>query len=160
MEHHDGRVRIAFVGLAIGLVAVYAVLSARWVGTDSGWYRSLEQPWWQPPPIVFGVVWPYNFLALIVVGAALALATSTARTTVFLGFLALSIAFALAWAYQFYVPHNLILAAWALSAAALLTIPLIVLAFSERIWMGVVLLPYQIWLVIAASLSWGYVVLD
>jgi translocator protein len=160
VDHHDDWVRIAFAGLAIGLVAVYAVLSGRWVGTDATWYRSLEQPWWQPPPIVFGVIWPYNFVALIVVGVALALGASTTRTTVFLGFLAASVALALVWAYQFYVPHNLTLAAWALSAAALLTIPLVILAFSERIWMGVVLLPYQIWLVIAASLSWGYVVLD
>lgn len=152
--------RIAFAGLAIGLVVVYAVFSGRLVGSDTGWYRSLEQPWWQPPPIVFGVIWPYNFLALIVVGVALALNASATRTLVFLGFLAASVAFALTWAYQFYVPHNLGLAAWALTAAALLTIPILIAAGGERIWMTVVLVPYQIWLVIAASLSWGYVVLD
>jgi tryptophan-rich sensory protein len=153
-------VRIAFAGLAIGLVGVYAVLSGIWVGTDTGWYRSLEQPWWQPPPLVFGVIWPYNFLALIVVGVALALNASAARNAVFLGLLAGSIVLALAWAYQFYVPHNLTLAAISLSAATLVTIPLLVTAFSERMWMGAVLLPYQIWLFLAASLAWGYVAID
>lgn len=152
--------RIAFVGLAVGLVIVYGVFSARWVGADTDWYRSLEQPWWQPPPFVFGVVWPYNFVVLIVVGITIALNASVMRSTVFLGFLAVSVAFALTWAYQFYVPHNLVLAAWALSAAALLTVPILIAAFTERIWMGLILVPYQIWLVIAASLSWGYVVLD
>ena len=29
--------------------------------------------------------------------------------------------------------------------------------FSERLWLGLVLVPYQIWLFLAASLSWGYV---
>jgi benzodiazapine receptor len=153
-------VRIAFAVIAIALVAGYAVLSARWVGTDSGWYQSLEQPWWQPPPIVFGLIWPYNFLALIVVGVALALQASTMRNALFLSFLALSVVCALLWAYQFYVPHNLTIAAISLSAAALLTLPLLVIAFSERIWMGVVLLPYQIWVVLAASLSWGYAAID
>ena len=152
--------RIAFAGVAIALVIGYAVLSARWVGTDSGWYRSLEQPWWQPPPIVFGLIWPYNFLALIVVGVALAMNANVARNMLFAIFLAASIAFALVWAYQFYVPHNLTIAAIALTGAALLTVPLLVTAFSERIWMGVVLVPYQIWLVLAASLSWGYATID
>ncbi len=152
--------RIAFAGLVITFVVGYAVLSARWVGTDSGWYRSLEQPWWQPPPIVFGLIWPYNFLALIVVGVTLALNASTARNALFLAFLASSVACALVWAYQFYVPHNLTIASAALTAAAVLTIPLLVIAFSERIWMGVILVPYQIWLFLAASLSWGYLALD
>lgn len=153
-------VRIAFASAAVLLVGLYAVLSGRWVGTDSGWYRSLEQPWWQPPPIVFGLIWPYNFVALIVVGVVLALNASTQRNLAFLGLLAVSVVFALLWAYQFYVPHNLGIAAAALTAAAVVTVPIVVLAFGERLWLGAILVPYQVWLFLAASLSWGYVALD
>jgi hypothetical protein len=51
-------------------------------------------------------------------------------------------------------------AAVALTACALLTLVPLALAFAERPWLGWVLLPYQAWLVVAASLSWGYVALS
>jgi benzodiazapine receptor len=151
--------RVVAAVSAVVLVIGYAVLSGRWVATDSGWYRSLEQPWWQPPPFVFGLIWPYNFLVLIIVGIWLALHSSPTKITVFLVFLTVSVVFALTWAYQFYVPHNLSSAAIALTIAAALTIPVIAIAFTERWWLGALLVPYQIWLVIAASLAWGYAVI-
>lgn len=144
---------------AVLIVIGYAVLSGRWVATDSGWYRSLEQPWWQPPPVVFGLIWPYNFLVLIIVGIWLALNSAPAKVSAFLIIVVVSVVFALTWAYQFYVPHNLTSAAIALTLAAALTIPALGLAFSERWWLGALLVPYQIWLAIAASLAWGYAVL-
>ena len=52
---------------AAGFVAVtvaYAALSGTWVSTQPGWYASLPQPSWQPPPWIFGVMWPLNFLAV------------------------------------------------------------------------------------------------
>jgi tryptophan-rich sensory protein len=71
-----------------------------------------------------------------------------------------TIVLAIGWAYLFYVPHALVPAAVALTACALLTLAPVVLAFAERPWLGWILLPYQAWLVIAASLSWGYVALS
>jgi benzodiazapine receptor len=64
---------------------------------------------------------------------------------------------AITWAYLFYVPHELTAAAAALTAAAVLTISITVIAFSQQLWMGLLLVPYQVWLFLAASLSWGYV---
>jgi translocator protein len=149
--------RIGAVALVITAVIAYAVLSGVWVGTDSTWYRSLEQPSWQPPPWVFGVIWPYNFIALTVVAAVVAWRGSGLRVSVLLIFLVASIAMALAWAYLFYVPHDLATAAIALSAAAALTVPIVVIAFLTGPLWGALLLPYQVWLALAASLSWGYV---
>ena len=149
--------RLGAVAVIIVAVIAYAVLSGVWVGTDSGWYRSLEQPWWQPPPWVFGVIWPYNFLALATVSSVIAWQAPVQRVVVLVVFLIASIAAALAWAYLFYVPHELTAAALALSAAAALTVPIVVIGFlTAPIW-GALLLPYQAWLIIAASLSWGYV---
>jgi len=71
-------------------------------------------------------------------------------------FFGLSVAAALTWAYQFYVPHNLILAPIALTLCALLTLPVLYLTFKASILMGVLLVPYQMWVAIAASLAWGY----
>lgn len=152
--------RIAGAGAAIGLVVVYAIGSGRWVGTGSSWYQSLEQPAWQPPGAVFGLAWTYNFIALAVVGVAMSLGAPADRVAAFLVALGVTIALAIGWAYLFYVPHALVPAAVALTACAVLTLVPLALAFAERPWLGWVLLPYQAWLVVAASLSWGYVALS
>jgi tryptophan-rich sensory protein len=151
--------RIVAGVVSVGLIVVYAIGSGRWVTTGSDWYLALEQPAWQPPPAVFGLAWSYNFIALGVVGVAMALQGSPTRVTVYLGALALSIALAIGWAYLFYVPHSLTAAAVALTLAALVTVVPVVLAFAERAWMGWLLVPYLLWLAIATSLSWGYVAL-
>jgi tryptophan-rich sensory protein len=70
--------------------------------------------------------------------------------------LALSVVAALTWAYQFYVPHALTAAGFALAAATLLTLPLIVVAFRVSLLLGVALVPYQLWLAVATSLAFGY----
>jgi tryptophan-rich sensory protein len=152
--------RIAAAVAAVGLVVLYAIGSGRWVATGSTWYQSLEQPAWQPPGAVFGLAWTYNFIALAVVGVVMSLSAPAGRVAAFLATLGVSIVLAIGWAYLFYVPHSLVPAAAALTACALLTLVPIVLAFAERPWLGWVLVPYQAWLLIAASLSWGYVALS
>ena len=149
--------RLIAIGAVIAAVIAYAVLSGVWVGTDGSWYRSLEQPPWQPPSWVFGLIWPYNFVALAVVSSVIAWQATPLRVGVLLTFLVVSIAAAIAWAYLFYVPHEFASAAVALSAAAVLTVPIVVIAFLTGPLWGVLLLPYQIWVALAASLSWGYV---
>lgn len=69
--------------VVIALVVGYAVLSGRWVGHEPGWYAALPRPSWQPPPWVFGVAWPLNFLALAVAGSAV---VTSAPTGAALGF--------------------------------------------------------------------------
>jgi tryptophan-rich sensory protein len=44
----------------------------------------------------------------------------------------------------------------ALVGTALLTLPMVVIAFKTSIGLGVALLPYQIWVAIAANLSYTY----
>lgn len=152
--------RLAAIAFAIAAVIAYAVFSGIWVGTDSGWYRSLEQPAWQPPSWVFGLIWPYNFVALAVVSSVISWQAPPLRVAVALIFLLVSVAAALAWAYLFYVPHDFVSSAVALSAAAVLTFPIVLIAFLTGWVWGVVLLPYQVWVLLAASLSWGYLRLN
>jgi tryptophan-rich sensory protein len=148
--------RIAAAVASTALVVGYAVGSGRWVTTGDIWYRSLARPPWQPPSIVIGIVWPYNFAVLIVAGIAVALDGSAAARTVWLVGLAVSIAAALAWARLFYSNHSLWPAAIALIAAAVLTVPIVVAAWNSRTWAGAILLPYNVWVALAASLSVGY----
>jgi benzodiazapine receptor len=151
--------RVVAAVLAVGLVVAYAIGSGRWVGTGSSWYQSLEQPAWQPPPAVFGLAWTYNFIAIAVVGVGMAAIAPPRQVIGFLAVLAISIGLAIGWAYAFYGPHALVLAALLLTAAALVTIVPVVIAFAERAWLGWLLVPYLLWLAVATSLSWGYVAL-
>ena len=63
---------------------------------------------------------------------------------------------ALTWAYQFYRPHNLQFAVIALFGTALLTLPMMVIAFRTSIPIGIALVPYQVWVATAATLSYQY----
>lgn len=150
--------RIAVATLAISAVVVYALGSGYWVSNDSGWYRSLIQPSWQPPDWVFGVIWPYNFIMLGIVGFVVARNASLMQAGIWLGFFIASVVAALFWSYLFYVPHNLPAAAIALSVTAILTIPVMVVTFQTQLSYGWLLLPYQLWVVTAASLSIGYAI--
>lgn len=152
--------RLIGAAVAVLLVVGYAIGSGRWVASGSPWYVSLQQPAWQPPNAVFGLAWTYNFLALAVVGVVMALNASPRRAAVFLGVLAASIVLAVLWAYLFYGPHHLVAAAIALTAATVITLVPVSLAFAQTPWLGWILVPYQAWLVIATSLSWGYAVLN
>lgn len=148
--------KFAAAALGIILVLVYAFGSGIWVSNAPGWYSSLNRPPWQPPDFVFGLIWPYNFIMLGVAAFNVAQSLSRSQTIAWLIFFGASVTSALVWAYQFYVPHNLSVAAIALGLAALLTVPVLYLTFKASILIGVLLVPYQVWVIIATTLSWGY----
>jgi tryptophan-rich sensory protein len=143
---------------AIGIlfVFIYAFGSGIWVSSSPGWYASLNRPSWQPPSAVIGLIWPYNFAVLGIASYQVSRTLTRFENITWLVFFGLSIAAALTWAYQFYVPHNFLFASIALTSAALLTLPVLLLAFRASMAMGLLLVPYQIWVAIAASLAWGY----
>jgi tryptophan-rich sensory protein len=144
----------AVAGIAI--VAIYVIGSGLWVNTGDNWYRTLNQPSWQPPGYIFGIIWPYNFIVLGIAAVTIAQRATSTATLIYLTFFALSVACALIWAYQFYRPHNLEFAAIALFGTVLLTLPMMVIAFRTSIPIGFALLPYQLWVATAATLSYQY----
>lgn len=148
-------VKLVVGAINIALVGVYAVGSGLWVNTGDGWYRSLKAPSWQPPDWVFGTIWPYNFIVLGIIGWQIAQHSQRAGIIWAINF-ALSVACALIWAYQFYVPHNLFFASVALIAAALLTLPLLLNAFATVGVQALILIPYQVWVALASYLSYSY----
>ena len=143
-------------GAGIAIVAIYVIGSGLWVNTGDNWYRTLNQPSWQPPGYIFGIIWPYNFIVLGIAAVTIAQRATTTTTLIYLSFFALSVACALVWAYQFYRPHNLQFAVIALFGTALLTLPMMVIAFRTSIPIGIALLPYQLWVATAATLSYQY----
>lgn len=142
--------------LGIALVLIYAVGSGIWVSNSPGWYATLNRPPWQPPDYVFGLIWPYNFIVLGICAYRVAHSLNQSEIVIWLISFALSVIAALSWAYNFYVPHNLGFAAFSLATAAVLTLPVLILTFRASLALGIALIPYQIWVIIAATLSWGY----
>ena len=141
----------ALAGLVI--VGLYIAGSGAFVSSSSAWYLSLTRPSWQPPDWVFGVIWPYNFAVLGVASWKIAYSANKIASSMWLLFLGASVTSALLWSYLFYQPHNLALAAFSLITAAVLTVPLTLIALRVSTMLRLALLPYQIWIVLAASLS-------
>lgn len=144
----------------IGLVLIYAIGSGLWVNTGDNWYRSLNPPVWQPPDFIFGLIWPYNFIVLGVAAVNISQRLSTTLVITYLSIFAITVACALVWAYQFYRPHNLTAASTALTLVAVLTIPLLVIAYKSSPGIFALLIPYQLWVATAATLSWSYAKLN
>jgi benzodiazapine receptor len=141
--------------IGIGFVLIYAGGANYWNKQD-GWYQSLNQPSWQPPGFVFGLIWPYNF---IVIGIAIWVIASKAPPAIVataLGLFALSVIIALRWSYLFYEVHDFRGATISLFTTAILTIPFLAITFSQSIKVGIALIPYQIWIFTAAVLNVSY----
>ena len=151
-----GAGRVIPAAASVTLVACYAIGSGWLVSSGDAWYQRLDSPSWQPPDLVFGLIWPYNFVALVAAGLAVSIHGTGNARAVWLAGLAGSVAAALAWAWLFYGQHALWAAAGALVVAAVATPAIVAAAFTTRTWAGVVLVPYQVWLVLAASLSIAY----
>jgi tryptophan-rich sensory protein len=144
----------SFAGIAI--VVVYVVGSGLWVNTGDSWYNNLNKPSWQPPGFIFGIIWPYNFIVLGIAAFAIGQRATKPVALTYLAFFALSVAAALMWAFQFYRPHNFTTAAIALTATAVLTIPMSFILFTISLPLAIAVMPYQVWVAIAATLSWSY----
>ena len=142
--------------IGVALVLIYVVGSGLWVNTGDGWYRGLNQPSWQPPDFIFGIIWPYNFIVLGFAAVIISQRLSAALIATYLSVFAITVACALTWAYQFYRPHNLEAASVALTLVAALTIFLVVIATRASWPLALALVPYQLWVITASYLSWTY----
>jgi tryptophan-rich sensory protein len=147
------RTLTAVSGIAI--VLIYVIGSGLWVNTGDSWYANINKPSWQPPGAVFGIIWPYNFIVLGIAATIIGQRASKPAAFTYIAFFALSVTAALTWAYLFYRPHNLTGAAIALTLTALLTIPMTYILFTISIPIAIAVMPYQIWVAIAAALNWS-----
>ena len=146
--------------IGVVILFVYVIGSGLWVNTGDNWYRSLNQPPWQPPDFIFGLIWPYNFVILGFASVAVANKLSTANAVISLSIFALSVAAALTWAYQFYRPHNLYAASIALAVVAILTLPMLYFIYQASVPLFFATTVYQVWVITATYLSYNYAKLN
>ncbi len=142
--------------IGIAIVLLYAVGSGLWVNTGDSWYANLNKPSWQPPGFVFGLIWPYNVIVLGIAAVVVSQRASKPVVAIYLALFSASVVSALVWAYQFYRPHNLVAASIALTVTVLLTVPMTVTLFTVSVPVALAVVPYQVWVAVAATLSWRY----
>ena len=142
--------------IGIAIVLIYVVGSGLWVNTGDSWYANLNRPSWQPPGFIFGLIWPYNFVVLGIAAVVVSQRASKLVVAIYLALFAASVVSALVWAYQFYRPHNLVAASIALTLTVLLTVPMTITLFTVSVPVALAVVPYQVWVAVAATLSWRY----
>jgi tryptophan-rich sensory protein len=142
--------------IGIALVLLYVVGSGLWVNTGDSWYANLNRPSWQPPGFVFGLIWPYNFIVLGIAANVVSQRASKPVVAIYLALFAASVVSALVWAFQFYRPHNLVAASIALTLTVLLTVPMTITLFTVSVPVALAVVPYQVWVAVASTISWSY----
>lgn len=150
----------SFKAINIALVLVYSIGSALWVSTGDTWYRSLNQPSWQPPNWVFGLIWPYNFLVLGILGWLVASRCNLVTNTWWSFLFGVGVVAALLWSRIFYVNHQLTIATIFLAVTALFAILLFLFSLRSVGVISVITLPYVIWVCTATYLSYSYAKLN
>ena len=152
-----GRVTLRAVGVAAAAALTVAVLGA--ITTDIGvWYEGLVKPSWKPPDAAFGVIWTVIF-AFAAASGAIGWRDAPARKVGewMIGLFALNGFFNLLWSLLFFRLHR---PDWALEEVGLLwaSVALLMVFFFRFSRLAAALLvPYLVWVSIAAYLNFEIV---
>ena len=135
---------------AIFFVATAAAGSTGMIFHPGSWYDGLQKPRWTPKPWVFPVVWTTLYILIAVAGARLAGVPGAGMA---LAFWAAQIAFNTLWTPVFFGAHRMRLAMGVMVFLWFSVAGLVREAFALDLWSGVMLVPYLVWVSIAAALN-------
>jgi translocator protein len=122
-------------------------------GYGNAWFDALQKPFFMPPGWTFGVVWPILY-ALLGISLAMVLAeppSDRRRFALILFFAQLALNFA--WSPIFFAAHDITLAKWVIFIMAALAAAAAGQFLRIRRAAGLLLIPYLLWLVFAATLN-------
>ncbi len=148
--------------IAVAAVSAIVVAGAgAWLTALGPWYASLRVPSWKPPDWAFGPVWTTIFTLTAIAGVlAWNAAPEGPERTWLLAAFALNGVLNIAWSGLFF---RLERPDWALIevAALWLSVAVLIVAVGRHSGLGAVLLvPYLVWVGIAAALNWSIVRLN
>ena len=152
-----GQLRMSLLRWALVMVPLVLLLglaSGALSGSgNSAWYQSLAKPSFQPPPALFGIVWPVLY---VLMGLALAMvinARGSRLRGIAIGLFIVQLAANLAWSPLFFAMHEVTIAFWWLLlvlALAGATVRYFAKVRPAAAWF---MAPYLAWLVFAAVLA-------
>jgi tryptophan-rich sensory protein len=141
----------ATIGLFLTFLGACGAAAATGAMFEPGrWYDGLDKPRWTPPGFVFPLVWTVLYILMALAAMRVALLPGSGQA---LAFWALQIALNTLWTPIFFGLHRM--------RAALVVISMLWLAVAATLvsfWMldpvaGAMLLPYLVWVTIAAALN-------
>ncbi len=145
---------LPFTAGATAACAALGSIASREV--DSGWYKSLDKPVFQPPGVVFPVVWTALYTD-IAVTSAVALdrlgEQDPPAATAYRRALAVNLVLNTKWSWIFFRFHWLGAAPVAAGALAVSSIDLVRRTFEAERRAGLALAPYAVWCSFATVLS-------
>lgn len=143
------------MGLLAWIVATFAVsaIGARASIQASTFYTQLAQPTWAPPPWVFGPVWTTLYTFMAIAAWLVWRAGGFRKNAVALGFFIVQLGLNALWSWLFFAwqlggpAFFEVLVLWTAIAATLIAF------FRIRRLAGVLLVPYLLWVSLAAFLN-------
>ena len=149
---------------AVSCAAAAALLTAALGATltDMGpWYRNLHEPSWKPPDSAFGLIWTVIFSLCAVAGV---LAWSRARTDSgrqwILALFALNGFLNILWSLVFFKLRRPDLALVEVGVLWVSILALIITLYRSSILASLLLVPYLVWVGVAAALNFEVVALN
>ena len=141
------------LGTALASAAA-AALGAAGTETESAWYRGLEKPSWQPPPIAFPLVWTPLYVTIAVGSARMidAEPDGAARRRL-AALLAADLAVNAGWCWVFFRARRPGAAVAVIGALDVLNVALVRAAARRDGPAAVTLTPYALWTAFATVLN-------
>jgi translocator protein len=124
---------------------------------ESDWYEKLRKPWFQPPRLVFPIVWPILYADIAAVSAStvdeLEDRAQADRARAFQAALLVNLVLNGSWTWLFFNRHKLGASALAAAALAASSADLTRRAVDVHPRVGATLAPYPLWCTFATLLS-------
>ena len=136
----------------IFLVACGAAASTGMLFKPGEWYDGLKKPWFTPPKWLFPVAWSIIYLLLAWAGYRLTLLPGSETL---LALWAAQIALNTLWTPIFFGAHRIVAGMIILSLLWLIVATMAVLAFRLDSAIGLMLVPYIVWLTVTAALNFS-----
>ena len=150
--------------LPVFIAAVAALLVAGIGGTmtdTTGWYQTLRQPSWNPPPPAFAIIWTIIFSLIALAGVtAWRAAPNSRESDTLIGLFALNGALNIGWSILFFQLRRPDWAIIELVALWLSIAGLVIACVRHSRLAALMLLPYLVWVTIAAVLNWQVIQLN
>jgi benzodiazapine receptor len=151
---------ISFV-VFILLCFIVEIVGSFWTReTVSTWYPTLVKPSWTPPDWVFAPVWFCLYIMIAFAGWLIYRAKHSHKRTVALMFYGAQLALNFIWSFLFFSLQSPLLGLIDIILLLLCISLTIIQAWSVRRLASLLLIPYLIWVIYAASLNIGISILN
>lgn len=149
---------VSYALVAAALIVVGGI--GGWATDTGAWYRDLKKPAWNPPDWVFPLVWTTIYLLTIYAVGTVWNVASTEKKPLILLLVGINFTLNLLWSIIFFTLKKPLSALYEV-ALLWLSIAAMIVYFAEiDIISALVLLPYLIWVSVAALLNYKIVTLN